>query len=173
MCDSGSDSLLWLSRLSDKHCGRQTNQSKHSAVTVCSRWEQSIMKQWELVGLQRLPHCLLEHCWWLGENVIGDCKSQLMLDSALCQGRRNAKITYCVEKNTNSVYLLKPPYLSSCMAEEMACSQSNWLDLHSGSVIVWTGSHSAVSWRSQRRLSLQQLQDGVNIWHQLRLQPQK
>lgn len=59
------------------------------------------------------------------------------------------------------------------MVGEMACNQRNWLNLHGGSVIVWTGSHSAVSWRSQRGLSLQQLQDGVYIRHQLRLQPEK
>lgn len=65
------------------------------------------------------------------------------------------------------------PYLGSCVAEKMACSQTNWLNLHSRSVIVRTSGHGAVGWGTQSRLSLEQLQDSLNIRHQLRLQPQK
>lgn len=63
----------------------------------------------------------------------------------------------------NPLLVLSVAYLVSCMAEQMACNQRDRLNLHSRSVIVRAGGHSAVGWWSRRRLPLQQLQDGLNI----------
>lgn len=48
----------------------------------------------------------------------------------------------------------KHPYLSSCIAEKMARTQTGRLNLYSRSVIVWTSSHRAIGWRAQSWLSL-------------------
>lgn len=49
------------------------------------------------------------------------------------------------------------------MAEKAACRLNSWFNLYSRSVIVQTGSHSAVGGGSRSRLSLQHLQDGLDI----------
>lgn len=54
-------------------------------------------------------------------------------------------------------------HLSCCMAEKAACRLNSWFNLYSRSVIVQTGSHSAVGGGSRSRLSLQHLQDGLDI----------
>lgn len=64
-------------------------------------------------------------------------------------------------------------YLTLRMADQMGRCQGSGLNLHGRSVILWTGRHSAVSWRTQRGLPLQQLQDGLNVGRKLRLQPEK
>lgn len=108
---------------------------------------------------QRLTRYCLFHCHFLA--------------TIAPPARSRWNIAVALHSSLYRIYGSIPTNLNRCLAEEVARDEGDRLHLHGRPVVVGAGGHGAVGRRTRSGLPLQQLQDGVNVWHQLRLQPGK